>query len=183
MFHKPSYMSNYPEELKKYQTPQILCLIYRVSISRCRVSRAFVTSIPGGGHSGSPSLVRSLCFGNLFGLELWSSLSTNIPRVCVYVPPVYNTFCSIYLFSPISTKTTASKNQNIKKKLPSYFYFFPMYEIQRCFSVLFCFVFLYVSLPPLWTLCIKISSSFLYSAYCCSSHMLWKSCHSSLNRY
>lgn len=96
----------------------------------------FVTSPLGGSHSGSPALDHSLFFLKTpVVLELWSSLSMNIPWVCVYISPVYNTFCSIYLFSLISTKTTASKNQNIKMKLTSYFYFF---HVQNS-ELFFCF--------------------------------------------
>lgn len=134
VFPKPTCTSNYPKEFKKKRkTTQILWtspLTYGISISKNRVSRGLDNTpykdLTGTAHFWSTDWFLETAVVK----ELWHSLpSTNIPWVCVYIPPVYNTFCSICLFFPIPRKTTASKNQNIKMKLPSYFYYFPVHKI------------------------------------------------------
>lgn len=82
-------------------------------------------------------------------LEPWGSpLSTNILRACVYIPPVYNTFCSICLFFLHFCKNNSFWELKYQNEAAILFLFFP--HVQNLgFSFFFFFgVCVYLCLPP-----------------------------------
>lgn len=67
-------------------------------------------------------------------LEPWSSLhSTNILWVCVYIPPVYNTFCSICLFFLHFYKNNSFQEPKYQNEAAILFLIFPHVQNVKLF--------------------------------------------------